>query len=69
MSDDHPLAPFMPTEASVAALAQRVGCSVPHLRNIKAGRKSASLELAKRLKDATGLSMEAFLRTQREAAE
>lgn len=59
---DHPLAAFIPDEMAAAALAERVGCSVPHLRNIRAGRKSASLELAKRLGDATGLPMDSFLK-------
>lgn len=64
MSDDHPLAPFMPDEAATAALAGRVGCSVSHLRNIKDGRKNASIGLAKRLSDDTGLPMDSFIRPE-----
>lgn len=67
MSDDHPLAPFMPNEAATAALAGRVGCSVPHLRNIRDGRKNASIGLAKRLSDDTGLPMDSFIRPHVEA--
>jgi hypothetical protein len=69
VTDEHPLDPFMPTEAAAAELAARVRCSVPHLRNIRDGRKSASLGLAKRLSDHTGLPMDAFLRPSAEAAE
>lgn len=65
----HPLDPFMPNEVAVAALAARARCSVSHLRNIRDGRKSASLGLAKRLSDVTGLRMDAFLQPAREAAE
>lgn len=56
-----PLAPFMTDETATKALAEGAGCSVAHLRNIRDGRKSASLKLAKRLSDATGLPMESFL--------
>ena len=53
----HPLTPFVTSD-----LAERVGCSVHHLRNIRDGRKSPSIGLAKRLADATGIRMELFAR-------
>lgn len=48
----------------IGALAVAADCSEWHLRNIIAGRKAASLKLAKRLSDITGneVGMEAFLR-------
>jgi hypothetical protein len=62
MQDEHPLAPHMPDEAAAKQLAEAVDCSVPHLRNIRDGRKSASLALAKRLSVQTGIPMDAFLK-------
>jgi hypothetical protein len=64
---EHPLQPLIPNEEAAAALASTARCSVSHLRNIAAGRKNASLPLAKRLSDATGLAMDSFM--QPEAAE
>ena len=64
MSDDHPLAPFIDDETTARALAEAVGCSVPHLRNIRDGRKGTSMRLAKRLSDATKLPMETFLQPE-----
>lgn len=64
MSDEHPLVPLMPDETAANALAKRAGCSVAHLRNIRDGRKSASLKLAKRLSELTGLRMDAFLQPE-----
>lgn len=51
-------------EMSVAAVAGAAGCSEWHLRNIFAGRKEASLGLAKRLSDLSGgaVPMDAFLK-------
>ena len=49
---------------SIAALAEAAECSGAHLRNIFAGRKEASLGLAKRLSEISGgeVPMDAFLR-------
>lgn len=49
---------------SVKQLAEAGGCSEAHLRNIFAGRKEASLGLAKRLSGLSGglVPMDAFLR-------
>lgn len=60
----HPLAAYMPDGKATVALGERVGCSVQHLRNIRDGRKEPSLPLAKRLSDATGLRMDAFIRPE-----
>lgn len=51
---------------SVGALAEIAECSDSHLRNIFAGRKEASLGLAKRLSDISGgtVPMEAFLKRE-----
>lgn len=48
---------------TVAEMAQEAGCSEWHLRNILAGRKTASLGLAKRLTDLSGkvVPMDSFL--------
>jgi len=52
---------------TVAAVAVAAGCSEWHLRNIFAGRREASLGLAKRLSDVSGgaVPMDAFLRSAR----
>ena len=49
---------------NIPSMATAVDCSESHLRNIFAGRKEASLPLAKRLSDLTGgiVPMDAFLR-------
>ena len=54
---------------TVAELATAGGCSVSHLRNIFAGRKEASLGLAKKLSEISGgtVPMDAFLRPVEEA--
>lgn len=62
------------TEANgmtVKQLAEAAECSDAHLRNIFAGRKEASLGLAKRLSEVSGgiVPMDAFLRPQPEPAE
>jgi transcriptional regulator with XRE-family HTH domain len=51
---------------TIAQLAEAAGCSDSHLRNIFAGRKEASLGLAKRLSELSGGSvpMDAFLRPE-----
>jgi transcriptional regulator with XRE-family HTH domain len=67
MTEAHPLEPFISTTDKAQALAEHARCSVSHLLNIRDGRKSASLALAKRLSDKTGLPMDAFL--QPEAAQ
>jgi hypothetical protein len=69
MAKRHPLKPFIKTNADAATLAERAQCSVSHLLNIGAGRKTASLPLAKRLSEATGLPMDTFMRPEMEAAE
>lgn len=49
---------------TVTQLAAAAGCSDSHLRNIFAGRKEASLGLAKRLTELSGgaVPMDAFLK-------
>jgi len=49
---------------SVAQLAEAADCSDAHLRNIFAGRREASLGLAKRLSEVSGgvIPMDAFLK-------
>lgn len=49
---------------TVPAVASSVQCSESHIRNIFAGRKEASLGLAKRLSELSGFEvpMDAFLR-------
>lgn len=51
---------------SIGELAGAADCSEWHLRNIFAGRKEASLGLAKRLSDISGgtVPMEAFLKPE-----
>ena len=58
----HPLTALIATPAAIKALARKAGCSPWHLRNIRDGRKSASLALATRLSNITGLKTDAFLR-------
>jgi plasmid maintenance system antidote protein VapI len=49
---------------SVGQLAEAADCSDAHLRNIFAGRREASLGLAKRLSEVSGgeVPMDAFLK-------
>lgn len=51
---------------TVKQLADAAECSDAHLRNIFAGRKEASLGLAKRLSEVSGglIPMDAFLRPE-----
>ena len=58
----HPLAVFIADPGAINALARKAKCSPEHLRNIRDGRKSASLALATRLSNITGLKTDAFLR-------
>jgi hypothetical protein len=53
---------------TVKQLADEADCSDTHLRNIFAGRKDASLSLAKRLSEISGraVPMDAFLRSEPE---
>lgn len=55
---------------SVGAVAEAADCSDSHLRNIFAGRKEASLGLAKKLSDLSGgvVPMDAFLRSEESRA-
>lgn len=65
MSDLHPMLRWAGGAGmSVRALAEAADCSDAHLRNIFAGRKEASLGLAKRLSELSGgvVPMDAFLR-------
>lgn len=67
MSDTHPLLRWADRKGmSVPEIADAVGCSDSHLRNICAGRKEASLGLAKRLSALSGdeIPMDAFLRPE-----
>jgi plasmid maintenance system antidote protein VapI len=51
---------------TVDDLAEAAGCTPSHIRNLLAGRKEASLSLAKRLSDISGgiVPMDAFLRSE-----
>lgn len=51
---------------SVKQMAEAAGCSDAHMRNIFAGRREASLRMAKRLSDLSGgkVPMDAFLRPE-----
>ena len=67
MSEPHPMLRWSAgAEMSIEQLAEAANCSAAHLRNIFAGRKEASLGLAKRLSDISGgtVPMEAFLRPE-----
>lgn len=67
MSDTHPMLRWAERNGkTVPEIAASADCSESHLRNIVAGRKEASLGLAKRLSDLTDgeVSMEAFLRPE-----
>lgn len=64
MNDSHPLLRWAERNSkSVADLAAAGSCSESHIRNILAGRKEASLGLAKRLSDFSRgkVPMDAFL--------
>ncbi len=61
---NHPLQVWIDTnDGSLGQLATDVNCSVPHLRNIIAGRRGASIAQAKRLHEVTGLPMDTFIAT------
>lgn len=69
MSEVHPLLRWAEArEMSVKQLALAADCSDAHLRNIFAGRKEASLGLAKRLSVISGgaVPMDAFLKPEAE---
>lgn len=57
-------------EMSVAQVAEAAECSDAHLRNIFAGRKEASLGLAKRLSEVSGgvIPLDAFLKPEPDEA-
>jgi plasmid maintenance system antidote protein VapI len=65
MSVPHPMLRWAESAGmSVQAIADAADCSEWHLRNICAGRKEASLGLAKRLSEVSGgnVPMDAFLK-------
>lgn len=65
MSKPHPISRWAERNGlTISEVAKSAGCSEWHLRNIIAGRKEASLGLAKRLSDLSGgkVRMDAFLR-------
>jgi transcriptional regulator with XRE-family HTH domain len=67
MSDKHPILRWAEENGrTVPDIAAAAGCSDAHLRNICAGRKEASLGLAKRLSALSGgtVPMDAFLRPE-----
>jgi len=67
MSEHHPMMRWADSNGmTVSALAEAADCSGAHLRNIFAGRKEASLGLAKRLSEISGgaVPMDAFLRPE-----
>lgn len=66
-TDLHPMLRWAEAhEMALSAVAKAVECSESHLRNIFAGRKEASLGLAKKLSDLSGgtVPMDAFLRAE-----
>lgn len=70
MSEPHPMLRWAESNGlSVKQVADAAECSDAHLRNIFAGRKEASLGLAKRLSEVSGgaVPMDAFLRPVAEA--
>ncbi|ARQ01911.1 helix-turn-helix domain-containing protein [Pseudorhodoplanes sinuspersici] len=67
MTESHPMLRWADENGkTVADMATAGGCSESHLRNIFAGRKEASLGLAKRLSEFSGgvVPMDAFLRPE-----
>jgi hypothetical protein len=71
MSDSHPMLVWAGENGTtVEQMAEAASCSGAHLRNIFAGRKEASLRLAKRLSEFSGgaVPMDAFLRPDTEEA-
>jgi hypothetical protein len=64
MNEPHALVQWADGIMDIPAIAEAAGCSEWHLRNIIAGRREASLGLAKRLSDITQgvVPMDAFLR-------
>jgi transcriptional regulator with XRE-family HTH domain len=48
---------------TVDEIAEAAGCTPPHIRNLLAGRRDASLSLAKKLSDISGgvIPLDAFL--------
>ncbi|MDO8596386.1 MAG: hypothetical protein Q7R45_07165 [Sulfuricaulis sp.] len=64
MNKQHALVRWAEGKTDIAAIAAAVECSESHLRNIIAGRKEASLGLAKRLSDLSDgeVPMDAFMR-------
>lgn len=65
MTESHPMVRWADSKGmTIAQLAEAADCSDSHLRNIFAGRKEASLGLAKRLSELSGgeVPMDAFLR-------
>ena len=67
MSEPHPMLRWVEANGmTVGELALAAECSDAHLRNLFAGRKEASLSLAKRLSDISGGSvpMDAFLKSE-----
>lgn len=70
MADSHPMLRWAEANGmSIKALAVAAECSDAHLRNIFAGRKEASLNLAGRLSRLSGGSvpMDAFLKNAESA--
>jgi plasmid maintenance system antidote protein VapI len=68
MSDKpkHPLLTWADRKGwTIGDIAEAAECSEWHIRNICAGRKDASLKLAKRLSEVSGgkVPMDAFLKT------
>lgn len=70
MDEPHALVRWADGITDIPTIAQAAGCSEWHLRNIIAGRREASLGLAKRLSDVTHgvVPMDAFLRPVASAA-
>ena len=65
MSREHPIAIWAKAnEMPLKALANAAGCSEAHLRNLIAGRKDASLRLARRLTELSGgkVPMDSFIK-------
>lgn len=64
MADSHPMLRWAEENGkTVGDLAEAAGCSASHMRNIFAGRREASLRMARRLSEFSGgaVPMDAFV--------
>lgn len=61
---DSPLAIALRNPKTAAKLAKRIGCTISYLRNIRDGRRTPSMRIAKRLSETLKMSMDAFLQPE-----